>query len=281
MNELDKWFEKEAKASILERRTLSGGDICDTQRLVTDDGRNFCVNQQPAAPHDFFMAEADGLRTLARSQTLRVPQVYAAEPGFILMEYLEPGPRAPDYWDKLGQGLAKLHSQRAPCFGFERDNYCGRTPQPNPRQDSGYRFFAEQRLLYQGQLALEQDFLSGEDYQSLEALCQRLPDLIPDQSPALLHGDLWGGNIHTDATGQPVLIDPACYWGWPEADIAMTRLFGGFGERFYQAYLEAHPLEPGWEQRLPLYNLYHLLNHLNLFGGSYYPQVIQTIRRFS
>lgn len=281
MNELDKWFQQEAQVTILERQTLSGGDICETERLVTDDGRTFCVKQQPAAPHDFFTAEAQGLTALARSQSLRVPRVYAAEPSFILMEYLKPASRAPDYWDKLGQGLAKLHSQRAPCFGFEQDNYCGRTPQPNPHRHSGHKFFAEQRLLYQGQLALEQDLLSHREYKGLEKLCQRLPDWIPDQPPALLHGDLWGGNIHTDSEGQPVLIDPACYWGWPEADIAMTRLFGGFAERFYHSYREARPLEPGWEQRLPLYNLYHLLNHLNLFGGSYYPQVIQTIRRFS
>jgi len=281
MNELDKWFQQQAQTSILERQALSGGDICETERLVTSDGRHFCAKQQRAAPHDFFTAEAHNLHALARTETLRVPRVYAAEPSFILLEYLEPASPAPDYWENLGRGLAQLHSQKAPCFGFDQDNYCGRTPQPNPHRTSGHHFFAEYRLLYQGQLALEQDFLSSDEYQNLEALCQRLTERIPDQEPALLHGDLWGGNIHTDSQGQPVLIDPACYWGWPEADIAMTRLFGGFADRFYHSYLELRPLEPGWEERLPLYNLYHLLNHLNLFGGSYYPQVIQTIRRFS
>ena len=281
MSELETWLKQHLGVTVRERHPLTGGDICETECIETSGGRSFCVKRQATAPQDFFAAEAANLRALARSETLRVPQVHAAEPGFILMEYIEPGSPAPDYWENLGRGLARLHNQRAPCFGFERDNYCGRTPQPNPHQDSGHLFFAEQRLLYQGQLALERSLLSNQEYQSLEALCQRLSDWIPDQAPALLHGDLWGGNIHTDCEGQPVLIDPACYWGWPEADIAMTRLFGGFAGRFYHSYLEVRPLASGWQERLPLYNLYHLLNHLNLFGRSYYPQVIQTIRRFS
>ncbi len=174
-----------------------------------------------------------------------------------------------------------MHRQPAPAFGFSIDNYCGRTPQPNPQTPSGHEFFAEHRLMYQGRLAHEQGHLGRHELDALERLCTRLPTLIPDQSPALIHGDLWGGNIHCDGEGQPVLIDPATHWGWPEAELAMTRLFGGFDPEFYEHYLAENPLEPGWRERVPLYNLYHLLNHLNLFGSSYYPQVIQIVNQYS
>lgn len=281
MQAFEHWLAEHFGTALAHRQVLAGGDICQTERITTADGRHLCVKRQPNAPEDFFAAEAAGLQALQRSRTLRVPEVYGCHPQFIAMEYVAPAPRGSDYWERLGEGLAALHRIPASCFGFERDNYCGTTPQPNPKTENGYEFFAQQRLLHQGQLALSSGHLSGSDLDRLEQLCGRLPELIPEQRPALLHGDLWGGNIHCDEAGSPVLIDPASYWGWPEADLAMTRLFGGFAEPFYQSYQAQHPLEPGWPERLPLYNLYHLLNHLNLFGSSYYPQVKQILGAYT
>jgi len=281
MHAFEHWLEQQLGTRIAERQVLAGGDICLTERITTADGRHLCVKRQPNAPRDFFSAEAAGLEALRGSGALRVPEVHTSGPEFIALEYVAPGRRGSDYWEQLGRGLATLHSQAAPHFGFERDNYCGSTPQPNPATEDGHDFFARHRLFYQGQLALESGHLSGAELEQLEHLCQRLPELLPEQRPALLHGDLWGGNIHCDQQGQPVLIDPACYWGWPEADLAMTRLFGGFAAPFYHSYQEQRPLEPGWQARVPLYNLYHLLNHLNLFGSSYYFQVKQTLERFT
>lgn len=281
MNELTHWLKTELHTDIAHRESLGGGDICQTERISTLDGREFCVKQQPSAPGDFFAAEAAGLGALRDSRTLRVPEVYKATTDFIAMEFIAPGQHSPDYWRELGAGLARLHNQPAPAFGFTGDNYCGTTRQPNPRTDDGHDFFANHRLIYQGQLAMAYGHLNTQEFHQLEQLCQRLPQLIPKQAPALLHGDLWVGNIHSDSSGQPVLIDPACYWGWPEADIAMTRLFGGFTGEFYRAYQEVRPLESGWEERLPVYNLYHLLNHLNLFGSSYHPQVIQILSKLT
>jgi protein-ribulosamine 3-kinase len=279
--ELELWLEQEENTHIVGWQTLSGGDICRTQVITTDDGRRFCVKHQSAAPEDFFAAEAEGLAALRRNGNLRVPHVYAFDKTFIALEYIPPGSQTAGYWTDLGAQLARLHSDAFPRFGFTRDNYCGRTLQPNPRYDNGYDFFVQERLLYQGKLALEYGHLAADEMAQLERLCARLPELIPEQHPALLHGDLWAGNIHSDLKNRPVLIDPACYWGWPEADLAMTRLFGGFDTRFYHSYQQVRPLEPGWEERVPIYNLYHLLNHLNLFGSSYHSQVTMVLSHFT
>ncbi|WP_347331382.1 fructosamine kinase family protein [Marinimicrobium locisalis] len=281
MDDITHWLQNELETDIARSERLSGGDICDTTHIVTTDGRDLCIKQQASAPRDFFIAEATGLAALRDAGTLRVPEVYEAREHFIAMEYIAPARRADDYWRRLGEGLAHMHRQPAPAFGFSIDNYCGRTPQPNPETPSGHEFFAEHRLMYQGRLAHEQGHLDSHELDALERLCTRLPTLIPDQSPSLIHGDLWGGNIHGDEQGHPVLIDPATHWGWAEAELAMTRLFGGFDPEFYEHYLAVNPLEPGWRERVPLYNLYHLLNHLNLFGSSYYPQVIQVVSDYS
>ncbi len=281
MNDIERWLKNDLNTDIARMDPLSGGDICDTSRVTTTDGRDLCIKQQASAPSDFFLAEAAGLEALRDTDTLRVPKVITAQPGFIAMEYLAPGRPGPDYWRQLGEGLAAMHRQPVPSFGFTMDNYCGRTPQPNPTIRSGFEFFAEHRLMYQGRLAEAAGHLSARELQNLERLCQKLPELIPEQLPALIHGDLWGGNIHCDDGGNPVLIDPAAHWGWPEAELAMTRLFGGFSPEFYDHYLSANPLETGWQKRVPLYNLYHLLNHLNLFGGGYHAQVIQVVSRYT
>jgi fructosamine-3-kinase len=177
--------------------------------------------------------------------------------------------------------LAALHDHTSDKFGFEHDNYCGRTPQPNTWTSDGYQFFKEHRLVYQARLAQHSGLLSTSDLQRVEALSNRLVELVPAQPASLIHGDLWTGNAETGPEGEPALIDPAAHYGWAEAELAMTTLFGSFPPDFYRAYEQTHPLEPGWRSRLPLYNLYHLLNHVNLFGRSYLPQVQRILDRFA
>jgi len=161
------------------------------------------------------------------------------------------------------------------------NNFCGATPQPNGWQEDGHDFFAEQRLLYQTRLAYDNGLLESPWVIRVESICERLTEMIPWQQSSLLHGDFWPGNILADEQGDPVLIDPAVYFGWREADIAMSLLFGGLPHEFYKAYDEIWPMESGWRGRVPLYNLYHLLNHLNIFGASYLEQVQHTISRYA
>lgn len=199
----------------------------------------------------------------------------------MLMEDLHPAPRGRDYWDAFGRRLATLHQTHGPQFGFAHDNYIGSTPQPNPWTEDGHAFFGQHRLEYQAALGKSKGLLEGEDLEALERLVGRLPDLIPVQPPSLIHGDLWSGNAITGPRGEPAIIDPAAHFGWAEAELAMTTLFGRFPESFYRAYAEKRSLQTGWRGRLPIYNLYHLLNHLNLFGRGYLPGVRNVLRRFA
>ncbi len=232
-------------------------------------------------PPDMFVREAEGLRALETPDGLHIPQVYLVGETFILMEDLRPAARAHDYWVTFGRQLALLHRQTGGQFGFEQSNYLGSTPQPNPWTRDGYEFFAQHRLLYLADLARNKGLLDERAFRRVELLAGKLSAWIPPQPPSLIHGDLWAGNALTDAHGKPALIDPATHYGWAEAELGMTRLFGGFPEAFYRAYVEARPLEPGWEERLPLYNLYHLLNHLYLFGRGYHDQVMQVLKRYT
>ncbi|MGQ9425319.1 fructosamine kinase family protein [Gilvimarinus sp. F26214L] len=275
------WLQSAGYSSPFNLQPLIGGDINDTFALSTACGHRFCLKHNTRAPDDFFAAEAHGLKTLASAGALRLPDVIHLEENYILLEFIESGPRAPGYWADLGGGLARLHKQVRPQFGFERDNYCGLTPQVNTPSADGYEFFAQHRLMAQARRAFEKGLLGRQEMVLAERLASRLGNLVPEQKPALLHGDLWSGNIHRDSAGRPVLIDPAAYCGWPEADLAMTLLFGGFNEEFYSAYEAERPLAPGWRQRAPIYNLYHLINHLNLFGGGYHGQVLAVLRRYT
>ena len=215
-------------------------------------------------PSDRFAAEADGLEALRPH--IRVPKVLERGNGYIALEFL-PLETTGD-WSALGRMLAKLHRQTGQRFGWHRDNYIGRSPQQNGWCDDWLEFWRERRLRFQLEMAKRNGY-------ALEMPCLGSLENHKPQ-PSLLHGDLWRGNAGFTAQG-PVIYDPAVYYGDRETDLAMTELFGGFPREFYRAYDEAFPLPGGYEQRKRLYNLYHLLNHLNIFGGGYLAQVKETL----
>jgi fructosamine-3-kinase len=266
---------------VTASQPASGGCINASRVLTTASGPRLFVKLNPSAPPDMFAREAEGLAALAAVPGApRVPTALLAAPGFLLLEYISPSPPGPRAAARLGEQLAALHAAPAARFGFPNDNYLGSTPQPNPWIVDGWSFFAQHRLLHQGRLARQAGRLPAAGLRRLEGLARRLPDLVPAQPPSLLHGDLWSGNIVPGPGGQLCLIDPAAHYGWAEADIAMTALFGRQPDDFYAAYATVHSLPPGFAQRQDLYNLYHLLNHLNLFGASYLASVESILARY-
>ena len=254
-------------------RSVAGGSINACYYWHSDTGPMF-VKVGPAASRAAFAAEADGLRELSLARAVRVPQVLAAgvaeTAAFLALEWIERGPAGEASERRLGEALAALHGVTAPRFGWRRDNTIGRTPQVNVWSSDWVEFFCERRLRPQLELAARQGF-SRLLTERGERLLAAVPSLLAGHRPraSLLHGDLWGGNWLADAAGEPVLFDPAVYYGDRETDLAMTNLFGGFGAAFYRAYETAAPLPPGAAPRAELYNLYHVLNHANLFGVGY------------
>lgn len=279
-NAVAAWLQDHGYGTVVTQQPVAGGCINNGQRLRTKSGESFFLKTNTSAPEDMFTREAQGLIELRKADGPRFPEPYLWAEEFLLMEDLKPATRAPDYWEKLGSQVAQLHKNTNPQFGFAHNNYIGSTPQPNKWIADGYEFFAAQRLGFQARLARDNGGLTRSEAADVERLAARLPDLVPLQSASLIHGDLWGGNAISDAAGQPALIDPAAHYGWAEAELGMFMLFSGFVEEFYRVYEEERPLEPGWRQRLDIYNLYHLLNHLNLFGSGYHAQVIGVLRRF-
>ncbi|HSO27918.1 MAG TPA: fructosamine kinase family protein [Anaerolineales bacterium] len=275
------WLEEKGYGEVRQSRAVGGGCISNGARLVTQSGETFFLKTNTHTPQDMFAREAEGLQALRGANGPRTPEPYLWGADFLLLEDLNPAARQADYWLAFGRQLAALHACTADAFGFENDNYIGSTPQPNRRRADGYAFFANERLGFQARLAQRKGLLSKEQAQAVYRLAEGLPEWIPEQPASLIHGDLWSGNAIADEQGQPALIDPAAYYGWAEAELAMTALFGGFPAAFYDAYQEARPLQPGWRERFPLYNLYHLLNHLNLFGGGYLGQVLAILRKFA
>jgi fructosamine-3-kinase len=229
-------------------------------------------------------AEVDGLARLAQAGAIRVPQVHGAgandTEAWIELEWLDLYPADAASDARMGAALARLHAVTAPTFGLARDNAIGATPQPNAQSDDWVAFWRERRLAFQLRLAADNGH-GGRLQDRGGKLLEKLPAFLAGYrpQPSLLHGDLWGGNRAMLADGTPVVYDPAAYYGDREADLAMTRLFGGFGPRFYAAYDEAWPPDPGRAARQDLYNLYHVLNHLNLFGGGYRAQAEAMIER--
>ncbi|HEX2676672.1 MAG TPA: fructosamine kinase family protein, partial [Polyangiales bacterium] len=249
-------------SAVTRAQQVSGGDINEAYDVALADGRRVLVKTHPRSPEGMYAAEAHGLQTLARARALRIPEVLAHAEGdaagqaFLAIEYIASRARGPRFDEELGRGLAALHRSGLPSFGLERDNYIAILPQSNTRCASWSELYAEHRLRAQLKLAVERGRASAVMRSGLEQLCAKLPALVgPEEPPARLHGDLWGGNLLVDDRGAPCLIDPAVYGGHREIDLAMMHLFGGFSERTFAAYHEAFPLADGHEERVPLYQL--------------------------
>jgi len=263
--------------------SVGGGCINSAYRLEGDRGAYFIkINLKEQLP--MFAAEAIGLHEVAATGTVRVPlpicHGVCGDKSYLALEYLELRPTEGTCDRLLGQKLAAMHKIAQAYFGWHRDNTIGSTRQPNTRLSDWIEFFARHRLGFQLKLAETHGF-GGKLQREGEKLMVCLPVFFATYTPkpSLLHGDLWGGNYAADNTGQPVIFDPACYYGDREADIAMTELFGGFGRDFMLAYSNAYPLDEGYQTRKTLYNLYHIINHLNLFGGGYLVQAENLISR--
>ena len=261
---------------------VGGGDISAAWRVATTAGHIF-VKTGPASSFDMFSADAAGLAELASPGAIRVPAVIAfgveADTAFVATEWISFDKPAKRTQSRLGEQLAVLHQTTMDRHGWHRDNTIGLTPQHNDWSDDWVSFFREHRLGFQLWLAAQNGFTGRLQEQGAQLL-KRLPVFFQDYDPApsLLHGDLWGGNWGS-CDGEPVIFDPATYYGDRETDLAMTRLFGGFSNEFYSAYESAWPLDEGAGTRAMLYNLYHVLNHLNLFGGGYGAQAQAMIDR--
>jgi len=265
-------------------RPVGGGDISAAWRVKADDHSVFLKTGSKDS-YDMFVAEAEGLRELVRAEALRVPRVLgcvqSASESLLALEWIDFDLPRPDTESLLGQRLAKQHRYCSDRFGWHRDNTIGSTPQRNLYNDDWVEFLKEDRLGFQLMLAAENGF-TGELQQEGDRLLSNLGQFFSGYWPeaSLLHGDLWGGNWASSG-GEPVIFDPAVYYGDRESDIAMTRLFGGFSAEFYSAYEVSWPLAAGSEKRILLYQLYHVLNHLNLFGQSYLGRALGIMRSLS
>ncbi|MBT8138696.1 MAG: fructosamine kinase family protein [Gammaproteobacteria bacterium] len=273
----------------LERCEMLGSGHHECYLLGNRGDRKIVAKVAPAECGAALLAESEGLALLASTQTIRTPEILFVNEQCLLLEFIAEGPQRSDYWQLLAERLAELHrhSPAGPAvnlgtpYGLEKDNWCGAQPQHNGWFEDGHEFFAEHRLLHQARIAFDNGYLESPWIISIESICERLAELVPWQPASLLHGDLWPGNILVDEHGRPALIDPAVYYGWRESDIAMTLLFGGLPHEFYRSYEACWPMEADWRSRVQLYNLYHLLNHLNIFGETYLAQVQDAIARYA
>lgn len=267
--------------TIKQQQSLSGGSI-NAAYLLSGDNARYFVKTNAAGKKAMFEAEAKGLHALAASNTIRVPMpICIGDDGsqsYIVLQYLDLNGHANQ--SLLGEQLAAMHRATAEKFGWEINNTIGATFQPNAWMDSWVEFWREQRLGFQLQLAAQNGY-DGELQVLGEKLLIEMPKLFSGRHiiPSMLHGDLWGGNVAGLSDGTPVIFDPAFYYGDREADLAMTYVFGGFSADFYASYQNTFPLDDGFEVRKTFYNIYHIINHLNLFGGGYHNQSIRMLEQ--
>lgn len=280
-----------ATASVLSTAPVHGGDINDAYRVSLSTGDYIFLKTNSAANVNFFLTEAAGLQALRSSGKIGVPRILGAGTdaqkgiSFLALEFIEGAPRIASYWETFGHQLAELHRAEFLSyenrFGFHQDNYIGASPQKNQPCEKWIDFYRECRLL--PQLAMAERYLDPSFMKKADHILEHLDSYLREPDfPSLLHGDLWSGNMLCGPDGKAWIIDPAAYVGDFEADLAMTQLFGSLPERFYDAYSEVNPVDwKGYRERKGLYDLYHLLNHLNLFGRGYLRSVVEIIERYT
>ncbi|MEM7185010.1 MAG: fructosamine kinase family protein [Bacteroidota bacterium] len=266
---------------LVSASPLSGGDINDVFLLkCSSESLVLKLNIARRYP-GMFEAEANGLRLLASSESFRIPEVMAhgihEANSYLLLEFIPKGNQPTDFWGNFAEKLARLHRTTAPNFGLKYDNYIGSLPQHNEHRTNAGEFYISQRLEPQLKMAVDGGFKLG----SLHNTLTRIDHTIPKEVPALVHGDLWSGNYLVSDIGAPVLIDPAVAFAPREMDLAMMQLFGGFPSEVFALYHEHFPLAADWQERVPLWQLYYLLVHLNLFGSGYLPRVKDILDRYT
>jgi len=266
-------------------RPVGGGCINHAMKIDTTAG-DFFLKWNASAQADLFLKEAAGLSEISLSNSsLIIPKVFWSKemdesPGLILMEYLQPAIQASGFDELLGRGIAQLHHKTAFAFGFHQPNYCGTTLQDNTWTENWPEFYAHRRIGNLVQQIKTSRGISSEEQRIYEKLVGRIPQLLAHQTvPSLIHGDLWSGNYMYTTNG-PALIDPACYYADREMELGMMQLFGGFSVQVWNAYQNEFPLPEGWRDRIRLYQLYHVLNHYLLFGGSYGWQALEIAKEY-
>ena len=278
---LFKIIEEKNNLKINNITSLSGGDINDVFLLNTTEGKKVVkVNSATKFP-GMFEAEMAGMKALKSAEAIDVPQMIAvyteSEYSCLLMEHRETGSRSSNFWTVFGKQMADLHKNTQPKFGFSEDNYIGSLPQQNNEHENIVDFYIEERLEPQFKLAKEQAYDLGDT----KKFYSELYNLIPQEKPALIHGDLWNGNYLVNAEGSPCLIDPAVAYAPREMDLSMMKLFGGFDSVLFNTYFEEFPVEKGFDDRVPIWQLYYLLVHLNLFGTGYLGSCKNIIDRYT
>ncbi len=268
---------------VVSNRPVGGGCIADSRIIETESGKQYFVKSYSGLGKSILQNEANGLRELEKADAIKVPHVVYQDNEILILEYINSGRKRKDFSEVFGRQFAEMHRYTSNLYGFYEDNYIGANPQKNtPQMDNWADFYWQNRLIYQFKLAERNGYIDSSFHSMITQFEKRVYELIEgsEEKPSVLHGDLWGGNYMVDEAGNPVLIDPAVYYGHREADLGMTMLFGGFDSRFYLAYNEENPLEEGWKERMDLYKLYHVINHLNLFGSGYYSQMTSIINRY-
>jgi protein-ribulosamine 3-kinase len=272
------------KPKFLSSFAVSGGDINRAFKIETSIGRFFVKMNDAGRFPAMFEKEALGLNLLAKAGTIKIPEEIAYgqsdQDSFLILEYIEPASGQKDFWENFGTALARLHRNSNDFFGLDHDNYIGSLQQCNTKHKDWLSFFIQERLEKQLKLAVDNFKLGRADIRSFEKLFKRANGIFPVEAPALLHGDLWSGNFMIGSKGEVCLVDPAVYFGHREVDIAMSKLFGGFPQKFYEYYTREFPLEKDWQKRMEIFQLYPLLVHVNLFGESYVSSVRGIMKRF-
>ncbi|MBK9637460.1 MAG: fructosamine kinase family protein [Bacteroidetes bacterium] len=263
---------------------LAGGSINRVYKVESSDGQFVMKLNSSARYPNLFSSEAKGLAILSEAKAISCAEVIGVceleTHQVLILNYIPSAEKNNNFFEDFGKQLAHLHQHSALYYGLDHDNYIGRLPQRNKKEISATDFFINQRLLPQLELTVAHQAITKDVRLKFDALFLKMDSLLPNESPSLIHGDLWSGNFIVGEDGKVVLIDPAVSYSSREADIAMTKLFGGFDESFYASYHQAFPLQPHWEKRIPLWNLYPLLVHVNLFGGSYVNDLKASLKHF-